>query len=331
VELARLTRHRGEAAPTGLETTAAEAAEVVADVLGSRVESDVQFLKAVRHRSVVVRLRLRSENPRTVVAKLCHAETADREQLVYERVLPRLGVSAPQLLGARDAADGRTWLVLEDAGDLAWSARSPEHRALAAEWFGTAHLAAVGLGAEVPLPDRGPAYYREMLGEARSLSLEAVRNPALSFEEALVLRRFAGLCTSLETGWDTVDALLSSLPTTLTLPGFCRKNARVRPSAAGIELLPLDFENAGWGSPATELQHVDAVRYCAQVAPAWAVRPEDVVLAGVVGSALVSLKSVPGERSTLLGEWPERAARKIAYYAESLEGTLDALAGAGAP
>ena len=330
MELAHLTRRSGDAT-TGLETIGAEATRVAADVLGSRVESDAQILKAVRHRSVVIRLRLRSETRRTVVAKLCDAAQAEREQLVYERVLPRLGVSAPMLFGARVVGDGRAWLVLEDAGDFAWSPRFPEHRALAAEWFGTAHLAAEALVEEVALPDRGAGYYREMLDAARALSLDATRNRALSPESALALRRFAGLCTSLESRWDVVEGLLLRLPTTLTLPGFCRKNARVRPSASGTELLPLDFENAGWGPPATDLQHVDAARYCAQVGPSWAVRTENVLLAGVVGSALVSMKSVPGERSALLGEWPERAARKVVYYAESLERALLAIEGTGAP
>ena len=331
MELASLTPLSGDAAATDIEAIAAEAVEVAADVLGCGVERDVQTLKAVRHRSVVLRLRLRTETSRTVVVKLCHAAPAEREQLVYERVLPRLGVSVPMLFGARHVRHGRAWLVLEDVGDAAWSPRYPAHRVLAAEWFGAAHLAAEALVGDVPLPDRGVGYYREMLEAARSLSLEATQNRALSSENALVLHRFAGLCTSLESRWDVVEGLLLRLPATLTLPGFCRKNARIRPSSSGTELLPLDFENAGWGQPVADLQHVDAARYVARVSPSWRLRSEEVVLAGTVGGALVSMKSVPGERSALLGEWPDRAARKLAYYAESLERTLAALAGKGAP
>ena len=75
---------------------------------------------------------------------------------------------------------------------------------------------------------------------------------------------------------------------------------------------------------------MDAGRYCELLGPSSAVRIEDVLLAGVLGSALVSMKSVPGERSALLGEWPQRAVRKLGYYAESLERTLAALEGSGA-
>lgn len=295
------------------------------EVLSVQSGDDLMVLKCVQGKSLVIRIGLVDTSLTTVVLKLCRTPAALREQLVYEEVLPPLGVSAPRLFGVRDAGDGLTWLALEDAGDTAWSSGIELHRRLATEWLAAAHVRAFEVVPRALLPDRGTGYFRGMLGSAIDVVQEALRNPAVTGEDVGRLERFLELCSRLEDGWQAVESLLARVPPTLTLPGFCGKNVRVRDSGGGKQLLPVDYENAGWGPPVVDLGHVVPARYSELVQPVWALDEAALQALATLGRALFSVKAVPGERSTLVSRWPERSIRRIAHYTDSLDRALGTL------
>jgi aminoglycoside phosphotransferase (APT) family kinase protein len=57
----------------------------------------------------------------------------------------------------------------------------------------------------------------------------------------------------IETRWEETCSGCASLPRTLVHGDFSRKNSRVRATLDGPELVVMDWETAGWGSPAADL------------------------------------------------------------------------------
>jgi hypothetical protein len=289
----------------------------------------VNVLKESRRKSAVLRLHGAGPDGAAVIAKRCPTEVARVECTVYEQVLPSLSVVTVRLHGASDRSDGFTWLFLEDAGDVQWSSKLAAHRRLAAEWLAAAHIGAAEIVDTVELPRRGSDYYVALLRAARVTLDAALANDAIDARGQELLRELVANCDSLEEGWAEVEAILGSLPRTLTLPGFGKKNVRVREEAGGAHVFPFDFENAGWGAPAGELADIDLYAYGQVVGPAWCVERTDIEVLAVLGAGLRALKSIPGEARSLASRWPDRSLRKIAYYAADLSGALDALEAKG--
>ena len=322
---ARPTGRTSGAAPE--ERLARRASAVARLVTGLGPPARVEVLKGPGRKSDVVRLVGMGRSRLSVIAKLCPSDVARVERTVYERVLPRLPVTAPLLYGVVDEPEARSWLVLEDSGDLAWSAKNPAHRALACDWFGAAHPAASELTACAQLPARGAAYYLSALQSARRVLDRGLGNPWLPAEGRTLLEGLAAACARLDARWGDVEDLLLAAPVTLTLPGFGHKNARVARRGSAPVLLPFDFENAGWGPPVADLQHVDGECYRARVRGWWSLERPAFSRLAAIGDALTSLKSIPGEAAGLTGRWPERSIARIRWYAASVDRALAALLG----
>jgi hypothetical protein len=303
------------------------ATEVARLLTGLGPPARVEVLKGPGKKSQVVRLVGMGRSRPSVIAKLCPLEVARREQTVYEQVLPRLPVTAPVLYGRVDEPEARSWLLLEDAGGLAWSAKRSAHRALASEWFAAVHPAASELTGFAPLPARGAAYHLSSLRSAHSVLERGLGSPWLPPEGRALLTALAEACERLDARWGDVEDLLSTVPVTLTLPGFGRKNARVARRGSASVLLPFDYENAGWGPPVADLQHVDGDRYRQRVRGWWPLeRPAHSRLA-TMGRALTALKSIPGEAAGLTGRWPERSIGRLRWYSASVDRALASLLG----
>ena len=168
--------------------------------------------------------------------------------------------------------------------------------------------------AETDLPSRGATYYASLVLSARAVLEAALVNDAVDAAGRKLLFDLLRRCDGLEERWDAVERILESVPTTLALPGFGAKNVRVLDGA----LVPFDFENAGWGVPAVELRQVDLDAYLGLVRNEWAVDRAQVARLGALGGGLASLKSIPGEASTLSSPWPRRALDKLVFYAGEL-------------
>jgi aminoglycoside phosphotransferase (APT) family kinase protein len=84
-----------------------------------------------------------------------------------------------------------------------------------------------------------------------------------------VLEAVLSRCDALESRWSRVEQACDGVPSTLVHGDFRPKNAHVRIDHAGMSLLPMDWEEAGWGGPAADLARVDLAAYWAVVRDCW--------------------------------------------------------------
>jgi len=286
----------------------------------------VTTLKPPHRKSAVYRLVGAGPNGANVIAKRARRSTIETERRVHQEVLSVLPVSALLLYAAADDEDERYgWLFLEDAGDLEWSPEPAEYRALAAKWFAQVHLGAVSLVGKVALPWLGAAYYVDLVRAARETVSIGLANDALSAGDRELLRQFEADCVVLQTRWSALESVMSGVPSTLSLPGLGVKNARVRIAESGLELLAFDFESAFFGPALIELYHVDTSVYSKTVGQSWAIDKEAIEVLARLGGAFGAMKSIPGERPTLMSAWPERSIRKLVYYSGQVAEALQAL------
>lgn len=209
------------------------------------------------HKSQVYRLRGLPVPGGTVIAKRCPIETARIERTMHEQILPDLPVPALCWYGFlqdEDAAFG--WLFTEDAGD---DAAGRSHDALIARWLGTVHA----VGAERArrlLPERGAPQYLAQLRAGRARIAAHLARDAPPADAGALLSRIVARCDEIEARWAEVDAACAALPPVLVHGDIKRKNLRPWNRRGRDELLALDWELAGWGSPVPELERLSADR-----------------------------------------------------------------------
>lgn len=194
-----------------------------------------------------------------VFAKRARAAVILIERRIYEEILPALPLTAPRCYGScLDGSDG--WLFLEDVGELRYSRDEPEHLRATARWLATMHAAAARLATD-GLPESGPPRYLRHLRGARAKIHACLGRWHLAATEIEVLVDLLGRCDALEARWSYVEASCAGLPNTLVHGDFQSKNAHLRAAGGTLEVLPIDWEMAGWGSPAKDLTRIDLPAY----------------------------------------------------------------------
>jgi hypothetical protein len=203
-----------------------------------------------------------------VIAKRAVAPRTLLERTVYEQILPRLPLTTPHYYGSwLDGADG--WLFLEDVGAHQFSRHDPQHRAIAARWVATLHAHAAGLPAAKSLPDGGPARYLQHLRAAREEILRSVGAWGYASHEIELLDSVLTWCDRIEERWTRVESGCARGPATVVHGDFQSKNAFLRGTGGGISLFPIDWEQVGYGPPATDLTRIDLDAYWVVARHAW--------------------------------------------------------------
>lgn len=225
----------------------------------------------------VYRLLHATENDEPVIAKRYRAAPNEVERLLYRDLLPLLPLSTPRYYGDVDAGDGFVWIFLQDVGSERFSPDDRDQQSLAAHWLGTLHAAAAELPVCNRLPHRGPPHYRARLEEGRRLIVQHLANPVLRPHDVTLLQSVLGLYETVERRWEALNEICAATPSTLVHGDFRPKNVYVRDGASGRQLLPIDWETAGWGAPAADLAprrhqyvpQVDLDAYCRIVRKRW--------------------------------------------------------------
>ena len=177
------------------------------------------------------------------------------EHTMYREILSHLPIPTLRCYGfVEEPRDEFCWLFLEDAGTEVFRFHIRDHRALAAPWLGLMHTSAVHVAATARLLDRGPDYYLEHLRLARETLQRAIVNSTLSPDDLVVLESIVPRCNVLESCWSKVETFCDKMPQTLVHNDFATRNIRVRNGQARTALLPFDWEKAGWGIPAANLE-----------------------------------------------------------------------------
>lgn len=297
-------------------------------VEGGATPTSVEVLKPVKRRSSVFRLNGIGPGGAGVIAKRRQPGELDLEHRLYAEVLPSLSVPALEVFGFVQAAeDEKSWLFLEDAGELRYSPAEPEHLALAVRWLADLHTRSPDPSAS--LPETGTAYFRSVL----DAGLESVRtglgHPELSPADRSVLGSVASYLELAGERWEGVEAVCAAAPRGIVHGDFVPKNVRARPGRGGLEIVAFDWETAGVASPAADIgllpEDGDALRdYHALTSEAWPdQRWEDVQRLAQTGRLLRLLNCVHWEARSFLYPWIEHTMRRMRAYDKAFEEALD--------
>lgn len=213
-----------------------------------------------------------------VFAKHCDRRSGTVERACYEAILPGMRLPAPGFCGSLQEDDGSWWLFVEDVGRERYSVEDPEQRRLAGHWIGRLHRLGSAVAPARTLPSAGPERYLAHLHAARGRIERNFANPALAESDREVLRTSLALLNRVEERWALIERACEGPPATLVHGDFQPKNMRVRRESGDPALLVLDWETAGWGTPAAdlaapcavdELSHVDLDAYASEVCAQW--------------------------------------------------------------
>ena len=221
-------------------------------------------------RSTIHRLAGAGPAGTSVIVQYCRMQKALIERTVYDEILPHVPVTAPRFYGLKRETSDFAWMFLEDVGDRRYSDADPVQRSLAGRWMGLLHSAASRLPAARSLPEAGPQRHLNYLVTARNDIRASLANPAsLEAADIDLLQGIAGDLDAVECDWADVERICASVPSTLVHGDFCPRNAYVRHGRDGLAIFPIDWENAGWGTPAVDLFRIDLPEYVSIVHTCW--------------------------------------------------------------
>lgn len=282
--------------------------------------ASITVLKDSQHSSV---FRLDGAGPAgsSVIAKRSTLASLLTEQTVYEQALSRLPLRPLRcygLLRGEDSVYG--WLFLEDAGNDCYSADLFEHRALVAKWLGRTHSSAVELAHQCKLPDRGPLFFRNLLQAGSGRIRQSLDKPSLRAGDPDLLKTVVSQLQILFDRWDEVEEYCERVPKTLVHGDLKSKNLRIRAFAPGPELFALDWEVAGWATPAVDLHFVEELElYLDAVRDVWPhLSLVDLRQLRFCGRLFRLVASIYWATAGLEHDWLERTMRHVELYSSRL-------------
>jgi hypothetical protein len=274
----------------------------------------------------VYRLHLGREGAAVIAKRCCGKDAALLEYHIYETILPALSVAGLRAYGAVTDPGGLvSWLFLEEATGAEYSSDDPSHRELGAEYLAALHTRSEGLATTSDLPDRGPEYYRELIGEIQDSIGRKVANPALTPDDVHVLDRIRSQFDALLSSWSDLESACSSAPRTLVHGDFVGKNVRVQSRAGRNVVLAFDWEQAGWSVPAIDVIKVDLEAYWRRVERIWTdMTLTDLLLIRNVGTVFRSIAAAGWAAQSLHLPWVDDAMDKMRAYDSRLTRALEA-------
>jgi hypothetical protein len=220
-----------------------------------------------RKKSVVYRVPGVGSDGTDVIAKKCWIASAVVERTVYG-VLSTLPSESLLYYGfVEDADQVYGWVFVEDAAGVPYDPKDASHRRLGARWLATLHTSTQDR--DLRLPERDAAYYLEHLQGARTHVRPFLSDRTVDAGNRRTLERSLRICDEIESRWTSVEEAFETMPRTLVHNDFTKFNVRVRGTGSGSELLPFDWEVAGWGLPTVDVIYADLDEYWRHVQPHW--------------------------------------------------------------
>jgi ATP-binding cassette subfamily B protein len=188
-----------------------------------------------------------------VIVKCASAHALEFERRIYQEVLPSLPFPSLQCYGLLEAGS-TSWLFLEDAEQGSMIPAADRQRTAMAQWLGELHITAAGMSAGPPLPDRGPGHYLKHLQDSRTLIGCNLAHAAFNGEDRALAEQILLDLAAIEARWASVEEICRDSPSTLVHGDLAPKNLRFRVVDGKVLVLPFDWEIAGWGVPAVDLE-----------------------------------------------------------------------------
>jgi hypothetical protein len=285
-------------------------------------------------KSAVYRLDGTGPGGASLIAKRCRAATAAIERVIYEEVLPYLPVTTLRYYGLAED-DECCWIFLEEADGVPLSILLAEHLVAASRWLALVHTSAIDVAAAAHLPERGAAYYLAQLRAARERILRGLDNPALGASDRSVLEAVIAQCDRLESRWHRVEECCEESPRTLVHGDFRRKNVRVRRNDGRTEVVAIDWEMAGWGTPAVDLASaralpvnlIDVPTYCSIAQRSWpGINARSIQRLISIGWVFRRITAIGWDSLKVTTAWPQKAVASMRVYqaelAEAMRGPI---------
>jgi hypothetical protein len=294
----------------------------------------IVILKPDVKRSAVYRLENAGPTSSSLIAKRGRMANVAFEFKIYQEVLSRLPLPNLHCYGIAEDADPKFgWLFLDDAGEERYSSSDEEHRAVAAQWLAVLHATtAEHLETRAWLPSRGLEHYRHIVRLARNTIRPSLSNPVLTAEDRSVLDAILSYCDSLESRWRDVADICNLMPPTLVHGDFSAKNVRTLRGPNGLEILPLDWDSAGWGIAAPDLSRTDPAVYSSVIRHHWpGLTIEATARLAEVGKMLWALEPITGEAEALASDWVGNVMRKMRSYKAEIGDALETAGWAHCP
>ncbi len=280
------------------------------------------FVLSKRIKSTIYRLVGASPTCSSVVAKYCQRQTAGHERIIYEEILPKLPVTAPQFYGFITGESGYDWLFLEDVQGERYSRNNESHSILAARWLGLLHTSAANLETSEILPDRGPKYFLAQLKVAHQKLSHSLSTLNLTLSDFAVFVTVVSQCAFLESHWNQIERWCERMPRTLIHGDFKPRNAVIRRSNRGTAFLPFDWEASGWGVPAADLAFIDIPVYHSTVQDMWPTLDyQDLCRMAVVGKIFRGIAEFNWESQKFDPRW-EFSTIKLRIYQDRMTAAI---------
>jgi len=255
----------------------------------------------------------------------CTEEGCVCGKIVDEEILPHVPIPALRCYGLIEDGDPALgWVFMEDAGD---AAATRSHDALIARWLGTVHAAGAERARRL-LPERGAAQYLAQLRAGRARIAAHLARAAAPPDEGAVLSRVVARCDEIEARWPEIDAACAQLPPVLVHGDIKRKNLRPWNRRGRDELLVLDWELAGWGTPVPELERLSGDRTGGEATAlarlylehaGWErVGPREVERLAWIGAVVRLVACIDWAGMELEGGREDKAMRQLRHYDERL-------------
>jgi hypothetical protein len=217
--------------------------------------------------SSVFRLRDEAGRAAPIIAKYCPSATGEVERRVYEDILGGDVAAAPYYGWLAANEDGFCWIFLGEVGGTRYSPGRAEHRRAAGRWLAALHSALRLVEEPADFPKRSPDHYRNLLGLVDTRLTDAAVEVESSQHEHSLLEALRLQLDRIASGWGAIETVCDRMPRSLVHGDLVTHNAYLRQEAAGLALIPIDWEKAGWGTPAEDLSEIDLDAYEAMMAP----------------------------------------------------------------
>jgi thiamine kinase-like enzyme len=262
-----------------------------------------------------------------IIAKRSRRGPAVVERTVYEEFFPHIPLPVIRFHGLLcDPEDDACWLFFEDAGENRFLANNEEHRTLAARWLSVMHVYTAKLASAARLPTRGTKYYFEQMKAVRDTILRKISGPAFEASYLMTLRGIVSQFEHLETCRSEIEAFCAKMPQTLVHGDLANKNIRIRHDGDGKALLILDWEMAGWGVPAPDLEQFvshcaspDLITYWLGIRESWPqLDLQEILRLAELGTIFRLISAIEWASQSLEYDWIGQVMRRMQVYELSM-------------
>ena len=278
-------------------------------------------------RSTVCRIEGVGPGGSHIVAKRCSRTDGELEAFVYREVLDRLSLASLHCYGFVDEGDGEYgWLFLEDGGAAQVAGKGQGFPLDFSPWLAQLHASASSLPIRNRLPDRGPAWYLEILRTSRLELCQRAYEGNWDDSSRSAIEEILTCFEILGKNWRLIEERCEVLPRTMVHCDLQAKNILVRHTGNGNAFLPLDWEYAGWGPPAADLAGIDAQGYCSAAQRTWPqLKLQQVQEQINCGKLFHIISAVGWEALRLAAGSEEKALRRLQIYAPRLRAAIQRL------